>query len=183
VRHGDVLFFHDSTFSLFPRIDISEEDICAYESALEVDGLPMIPIDDGPSIPEEEIVFTHSRSGGPGGQNVNKVNTRVILWFDVRNSPSLNDEQRNIISRRLANRINKDGILYISSQGSRSQAANRRDAVERFRDLIGQALKKTPSRKKTRVSRTARERRVLAKRHRGEIKRVRSTPVTSGDWD
>ncbi|HMC82356.1 MAG TPA: aminoacyl-tRNA hydrolase [Candidatus Polarisedimenticolia bacterium] len=88
----------------------------------------MIEIRDGLAIREEELRFTASRSGGPGGQNVNKVSTRVTLWFDVAGSPSLTAEQRSLIRSRLATRISKEGVLRVVSQQTRSQAANREAA-------------------------------------------------------
>jgi ribosome-associated protein len=84
------------------------------------------------SIPEEELRFKASRSSGPGGQNVNKLNTRMTLLFDVRNSPSLSQEQKESIQRRLATRINHEGVLRVVCQRHRTQAANRRGATQRF---------------------------------------------------
>src|SRR4029453_7958353 len=110
---------------------------------------------DGVLIPENEVRMTASRSGGPGGQNVNKVSSKVTLAFDVRNSTALSDEQKQKIAGRLATRINKDGILQIASQKTRSQELNRADVLARFSDLLRTAL--TPQRKriKTRVSTAA----------------------------
>ena len=138
----------------------------------------MIRIDDETSIAEDELRFTASFSGGPGGQNVNKVNTRVTLWFDVVNSPSLSPEQKELVLRRLGNRIGKDGELRVISQQTRSQAANRELAVERFAELLRGALKQVPTRKKTRVSRAAKERRLEEKRRRSlsKVRRSDRTP-------
>ncbi|MCU0918492.1 MAG: hypothetical protein MUC88_28625, partial [Planctomycetes bacterium] len=77
-------------------------------------------------IPENELVITASRSSGPGGQNVNKLNTRVIVLFDVTGSPSLSNEQKQEVLSRLATRIDKRGVLHVASQAYRSQEANRR---------------------------------------------------------
>src|SRR5262249_59496519 len=96
----------------------------------------MIHITDELLIPEDEIRFTASRSGGPGGQNVNKVSSKVTLAFDVRNSTTLSDEQKRKISGRLATRMNKDGILQVASQKTRSQELNRADVLARFSDLL-----------------------------------------------
>jgi ribosome-associated protein len=134
----------------------------------------MIRISEQIAIPEDELVFTASHSGGPGGQNVNKVSTRVTLWFDVVNSPSLSQEQKELIMRRLQNRIGKDGVLRVISQQTRSQAANKELAVERFVELMREALRRVPARKKTRVSRAARERRVEKKKQRSILKGERS---------
>ena len=118
-----------------------------------------------------------SHSSGPGGQNVNKVSTRVTLWFDVVNSPSLSPEQKDLVMRRLKTRIGKDGVLRVMSQQTRSQAANRELAIERFVEPMQEALRKVPVRKKTRVSRAAKERRLDEKRHRGILKKRRSEIV------
>ena len=79
----------------------------------------MIEVTNEISIPEDELRFTASLSSGPGGQNVNKVNTRVTLWFDVVNSPSLSPEQKELIASRLLSRISKDGLLRVISQQTR----------------------------------------------------------------
>ena len=134
----------------------------------------MIRIRDGLAIPESEITFTASRSGGPGGQNVNKVSSRVTLSFDVPASTALSEEQKRKITGRLATRINKDGVLRIVSQKTRSQDMNRNDALERFSDLLRGALTEQRSRIKTRVPSGAKERRIEEKRKRTLIKQKRS---------
>lgn len=134
---------------------------------------PMIRIDDSLEIPESEISFTASRGGGPGGQHVNKVASRVTLHFDVRASESLDERQKRRIEGRLGNRINKEGVLQLSSHATRSQAANKERLLERFADLLGEALKPRRKRAKTRPSRAAKERRLQQKRQRSEIKRRR----------
>ncbi len=137
----------------------------------------MIIINEQITIHEDELSFTASLSSGPGGQNVNKLNTRITLLFDVANSPSLAPDQKELISRRLANRIGRDGILRISSQQTRSQTANRELAVERFVELMQDALKQVPIRKKTRVSRGAKLRRLEEKKQRSLIKNKRSKRI------
>ena len=107
----------------------------------------MIKITDHISIPEDELSFTASLSGGPGGQNVNKVSSRVTLWFDVVNSPALSPEQKELVSRRLENRIGKDGVMRVISQQTRSQAENKELAIERFAELLQDALKHGPDKK------------------------------------
>ena len=124
----------------------------------------MIEITDQVAIPEEELKFTASLSSGPGGQNVNKVSSRITLWFDVVNSPTLSPEQKELISRRLENRISKDGVLRVISQKTRSQAANLELAVERFIELLRNAVKQVLTRKRTRVSREAKLRRLEEKK-------------------
>ena len=134
----------------------------------------MVMINDRISIPEDELVFTASRSGGPGGQHVNKVSSRITLWFDVAHSPSLTDEDKELIMNRLAHRIGKDGVLRVVSQSTRSQLSNREFAIERFVELVREALRKLPARKRTRVSRAARERRLEEKKRRSGVKRERT---------
>lgn len=128
------------------------------------------------AIPEREVSFETSTSSGPGGQNVNKVETRVTLLFDLAASESLDPEQKETIRDRLATRINKAGVLRVVSQKHRSQSANRQAATERFAALLAEALEQTPPRKKTKPSRTARRRRLRNKRRRSEIKKLRQPP-------
>ena len=141
----------------------------------------MIEITDRVSIPEEELSFTASRSGGPGGQNVNKVSTKITLWFDLTNSPSLSEEDKALITDRLGSRIDKEGVLRVVSQSTRSQLSNRELAIERFVELLQAALHRLPVRKKTRVSKGAKERRLEEKKQRGGIKRERSRKVPVED--
>jgi ribosome-associated protein len=137
----------------------------------------MIEITEDLSIPEDELMFTASRSGGPGGQHVNKVSSRVTLLFNVAASPSLSDAHKQRLQSRLATRITKDGLLRVVSQKHRSQMANRMAAVERFVALLRAALVSTPERKQTSVPRAARARRLEAKRQRSQLKRQRTTPI------
>jgi ribosome-associated protein len=130
----------------------------------------MVNITDHISIPEEELSFTASHSSGPGGQNVNKVSSRVTLWFDVVNSPSLSEEQKDLVMRRLASRIGKDGVLRVISQQTRSQAENKELAVERFIELLRDAIRKVPVRKKTRMSKGAKLRQLEEKKTVQRIK-------------
>jgi ribosome-associated protein len=141
----------------------------------------MIEVTNRISIPEEELRFTASLSSGPGGQNVNKINTRVTLWFDVSNSPSLSQEDKELIISRLGSRISKDGVLRVISQQTRSQMSNRDLAVERFVELLRTALKQTKVRKKTGLSKGAKLRRLEEKRQRSLLKRARSKRVPSED--
>ncbi len=123
---------------------------------------------------ESEIAFKISRSGGPGGQNVNKVATKVELDFDVRNSKLLTDEQKKRIELVLASRITNDGVLQIVSQSERSQLKNKQQARERFFNLITECFKVQKRRKPTKMSKGAKERRLTLKKRRGEIKKLRN---------
>ena len=141
----------------------------------------MIQITDQLSIPKDELKFTFSRSRGPGGQHVNKASTRVTLGFDVINSPSLTSEQKNLVLDRLASRISKKGIFRVISQKTRSQAANKEVALERFIDLLQQALRQKSKRRPTKIPLAARQRRVDEKKQRGKLKRERAWKVTPDD--
>ncbi len=134
----------------------------------------MIRITDELLIPREELKFTASRSSGPGGQHVNKVSTRVTLRFDVVNSPSLTPDQKTLILDKLATRVSKAGVLRVVSQQTRSQAANKEAALERFINLIQQALEATPERKRSGMPRAAKQKRLDEKKHRSQLKRERS---------
>lgn len=124
-------------------------------------------------IPDHEFSFATSRSSGPGGQNVNKVETKVTLEFDLDASASLSEDQKRRIHTRLRNRINRDGVLQVVSQRHRTQAANREDAVERFSELLRDALHVPKKRKQRKVSAAARRRRLEGKKQRGQVKKLR----------
>jgi ribosome-associated protein len=133
----------------------------------------MIEINEQLTIPDDELSFEFSRSGGPGGQNVNKVSTKVTLLFDVAGSTSLTDDQRSRIEIRLSTRITKTGVLRVTSQKHRTQRANREAAVERFSELLREALRRKRPRRRTKPTRAAKERRIQEKKQRGELKRRR----------
>ena len=134
----------------------------------------MIEITSDMSISENEFVFKASRSGGPGGQNVNKVNTRVTLFFDVINCESLSDAQKRRILARLATRTDKNGVLRVVSQKYRTQKANREAAIERLQGLLADVLKNRPVRKKTKIPRAVNQRRLEEKRRRSLLKQQRA---------
>lgn len=133
------------------------------------------------ALPLSELVYTASRSAGPGGQHVNKVSTRITLEFDVASSPSLDESQRGRILRRLATRINRAGVLKVHCGRHRSQSANRVEATERFEMLVRKALERRKARRKTRPSRASREKRLALKRRRAEVKRGRSRRTSDED--
>jgi ribosome-associated protein len=123
----------------------------------------MIEINPALAIPESELRFAASRSGGPGGQNVNKVATRVTLSFDVAGSASLAPEQKLRISVALATRMSRGGVLRVVAQLHRTQSANRKAARERFIELLRVVLAEEALRVPTRPSRAAKERRLVEK--------------------
>lgn len=134
----------------------------------------MVWIAEGLEIPDEELDFATSRSGGPGGQNVNKLETKVTLRFDLAGSPSLSEDQKARLRERLATRITKNGVLQVSSQRHRTQAANREAAVARFAELVGEGLQEEAPRKPTKVPRAVKRRRLDNKRRQSLKKRQRA---------
>lgn len=138
-------------------------------------------IGDDMAIPLTELRFRFTRSGGPGGQKVNRTATRVELLFDVRNSPSLSDEQRLLISSRLRGYIDGEGVLHLVSQATSSQRRNREDVTQRLRNLLAHSSRPTRKRRATRPSLAAREGRLRHKRKRSLAKRHRR-PVAPEEW-
>lgn len=120
-----------------------------------------------------EFQFLTSRSSGPGGQNVNKVNSKVELRYDIQNSLLLTDEQKEILLIKLSTKISSEGILSIVSQRDRSQLANKDDAISKFYLLISRALRPVKPRKSTRPTKASVERRLTGKRIKSEIKQTR----------
>ena len=127
-------------------------------------------------IDDDELRFEFARSSGPGGQNVNKLETKVRLLFDLRASRSLSSAQRSRIEEHLTTRITKAGVLHVSSQRHRTREANRRAAIERFVDLLAEALAEEEPRVPTKVPKAARKRRLESKRKRSQKKAMRSRP-------
>jgi len=142
----------------------------------------MIEIAKNTFVSEDELTLKTSRSGGPGGQNVNKLNTRVTVLFDVAGSPSLSDNQKKRILSKLPTRIDKHGVLHVVSQKHRSQEGNRQAATERLQQLLQEALKLAPIRRKTKTPAAARERRLQEKKQRGRLKQQRTGKAWKEDW-
>lgn len=139
----------------------------------------MLVVDSHIQIPLAEMRLSFSRSGGPGGQNVNKVNTKVTLHWNVVSSSHLPADVRDRFMARYGSRINADGDVVIQSQRYRDQLRNREDCLEKLRQLILAVRYPPKRRKRTRPSRTARERRLRDKHHRGVKKRLRKRPPMS----
>jgi ribosome-associated protein len=124
-------------------------------------------------IPSSELRFTASRSSGPGGQNVNKVNTRIELRFGISGSPSLTTDEKNKILSALKSRITSEGEIVIISQSERSQLMNRRKAEEKFFRLLAKILTPVPDRKSTSPTQASKLKRMDGKRKHSAIKRLR----------
>lgn len=124
-------------------------------------------------IPEARLRFTFARSGGPGGQNVNKVASRVTLWFDLDNEPELSESQKARIRGKMGGRVNAHGQLFVVSMRHRTQAANRRAATERFYELLAGALDRPKPRKRTADPARTKRHRLDEKRKQGERKQLR----------
>jgi ribosome-associated protein len=136
----------------------------------------MIRIGDRLSIAEDELRFRFVRASGPGGQNVNKVSTAVELKFDVAGSPSLPERVKERLRILAGRRMDQTGVILIAAQRFRTQERNRADAVERLVELIARAAEPQRPRISTRPTRGSKERRIGAKKLRGDAKRLRSRP-------
>ena len=122
---------------------------------------------------QNSLIFKSSRSSGPGGQNINKLNTKVAAILDIPNCSFLNSEQKETILKKLAGRITKDGRLIVESQKFRTQRANRDYAVEKMTGLLENALKKQKTRKPTKPTSGSVEKRIKYKKTRSLIKQQR----------
>ena len=132
-------------------------------------------------IPENEYLVLTSRSSGPGGQNVNKVNTKVEIHFNVQLSAGLSDSEKELICNNLKNRINSAGELVVKSQSERTQLSNRKKALEKLLLLISSGLVIKPERKPTSPSKKSRAERLDEKKKRGQTKRLRSGDIKDYD--
>lgn len=127
---------------------------------------------------EREIAFEFLRASGPGGQNVQKVETAVRLRFDARHSPSLPETVRARLERLAGSRLTKDGVIIIEAQRYRTQDRNRADALERLVDLVREAAAPPPPpRRKTKPTLGSKIRRLEGKKLRGDVKALRGKPT------
>jgi ribosome-associated protein len=120
-----------------------------------------------------EIAFTTSRSSGPGGQNVNKVNSKVTLKFDVTNSALLKDDEREVLSSKLSRHLTKEGVLLLTAQEKRSQLENKEAVLLKFERLLAKAFEKKKVRKSTKPSKSAVLKRIKSKKETSEKKKWR----------
>src|SRR5690348_1150130 len=123
-----------------------------------------------------EIVLTTSRSGRPGGQNVNKVNSKVTLQFDVKGSQILTPDEKETLLEKLSSWITRDGVLIVNAQSTRSQLQNKEEVVEKFDRLLVKAFAKRKPRKATKPSKSARQERLKKKKAVSEKKKWRRKP-------
>jgi ribosome-associated protein len=137
----------------------------------------MLAINDTIAIPESEFEWSFVRSGGPGGQNVNKVASKAVLRWHLADTQSLPAEVLSRFRIQQRHRITTEGDLVLSSQRYRDQDRNRTDCLEKLRAMVLQALAVPKARKKTKPGRAAHQRRLTAKRHRSTAKERRRTPV------
>ena len=120
-----------------------------------------------------EFIFQASRSSGPGGQNVNKVNSKIELRFNIQNSSILTDDQKEILLSKLSSKLSIEGFLIVISQRDRSQLVNKEDSIRKLYELIEKALRPAKRRKSTRPTRSSVEKRLEGKRIKADIKQSR----------
>ena len=138
------------------------------DSGLEVlPSLVLVPSD---------LTVTYARSGGPGGQNVNKVETKAVLRLNIRTCPSFNESQRQRLLQQLGNRLTNEGELVLHASRHRTKERNRTDAVERLVAILRGALIVQKKRRKTKPTRGSKQRRLTSKKQRSDTKKLRRKP-------
>lgn len=137
---------------------------------------PEIRITARVSVPAHEVALSYARSGGPGGQHVNKTSTKVLLRWNLERTGALTPAQRERAHMKLDSRLTEDGDLLVTSERHRDQASNVEDAVAKFAAILVEALRIPRKRKATKPTRGSQKRRMDAKRRRGDTKRQRRRP-------
>ncbi|TSA49554.1 MAG: aminoacyl-tRNA hydrolase [Sphingobacteriales bacterium] len=128
-----------------------------------------------------ELIIKATRSGGKGGQNVNKVSTRIQLFFDVVKSNGISDEEKKLILNKLKNKLSEEGVLLIDVQEDRTQLGNKKIALIKLEEVLTNALKKDKKRIKTAVSAGAKKKRLTGKKILGEKKQLRQKKYSQGE--
>lgn len=123
-----------------------------------------------------ELLFKAVRSSGAGGQNVNKVSTKIVLSFDLEKSEGLSDEEKELLQQKLVTKLSQDNLLILNCDETRSQLKNKEIAIKRFFDVLTESLKKPKPRKKTKVPKSVKEKRLKDKKKSAEIKTSRKKP-------
>ncbi len=137
----------------------------------------MIKISEKISINEDEIHVRFIRSPGPGGQHVNKVESAVQIRFDAKSSPKIQDDMYRRLEKLSGQKMTKEGVIIITSNGTRSQVRNKEIAIERLVELLKQSMYVPKSRKKTKPSFASKTRRIVGKKHKGSLKKLRSKKI------
>ena len=125
----------------------------------------------------DEFQFKASRSSGPGGQNVNKVSTKITLLFNVPLSSALTEDEKQLLISKWENQLTKEGVFQLQCDETRSQLKNKELAIKRFFVKLESALKKAKPRKETKVSRSVKEKRIKEKKRLSDIKKTRKSPL------
>ncbi len=141
-----------------------------------MDPMPDIPLGRGVSVPEAELDLRAAKAGGPGGQSVNTTDSKIELRWDVAGTSALSEAQRRRVMERLGSRMTSAGVLILTGSEHKSQHRNREAVLARFRTLVGEALEPPKQRRRTRPTRGSKERRLRAKKQRGEVKKLRKPP-------